>query len=188
MGRLSTIDEAALYAVVGEVLSRQGSIRLQDVVDASGVSIGSIYHRFGSREALLAHAFQDAVKVFQEAFFEALESGAPDAGEQAAQITPRFCRRDRARARLLFCCRREELLSGEIPAALQSEIEANQGLAARRVRAFARRNGLSEIACRLGLVAYPLGAVRLYLPDRPIPRSLDAHVAAAYRTAVTLEA
>ena len=173
-----------MFATVGDLLSRKGSCRLQDVVARSGVSIGSIYHRYGSREVLLARAFVDAVTEFQNAFLEALECGKEDAGERAAMATPRFCRSDPSRARILFCCRREEMLSQDIPQDLKDFIADNTQDAGKRIVTFARANDLSLTACRLGLMAYPLGAVRLYLPDQKIPKAIDAHVAAAYRAAV----
>jgi len=49
---------------------------------------------------------------------------------------------------------------------------------------FADRAGIERDAVRLALIGFPLGAVRLYLPERPVPESVDAHVADAYRAAV----
>jgi AcrR family transcriptional regulator len=49
----STIDRA--LAVVGAILDAggEGSLRLADVSSRSGVSVGSLYHHFGSREGMI---------------------------------------------------------------------------------------------------------------------------------------
>jgi len=49
-------------------------------------------------------------------------------------------------------------------------------LAAKAVADFAKKNGYSLEACRAGIVAFPLGAVRLYLPDNDVPDSIDDYV------------
>jgi AcrR family transcriptional regulator len=52
----ATVDRA--LRVVGEILDEggDGSLRLADVSRRSGVSIGSLYHHFGSREGLIRAA------------------------------------------------------------------------------------------------------------------------------------
>ena len=186
MGRLSTVDDSAVFAAVGEMLSTNGTIGLQDVVKATGVSIGSLYHRYGSREELLARAWVDAVTAFQSNFRNALESGADDAGEQAALATPRFCRAERARARILMCCRKSEFVRDSTPASLKKQIDSININAAKTVAEFAKQNGYALDACHMALVAFPVGAVRLYLPDHDIPPSVDEYVVAAYKAAVAV--
>jgi AcrR family transcriptional regulator len=184
MGRLSTIDDGRVFSAVGSQLAGAGSLTLQDVVAQTGVSIGSLYHRYRSREELLARTWLDAVIAFQEKFLAALESDAADAGEQAAMAVPRFCRAEPQRARVLISCRRQEFLSDGTSDNLKKQIASINENAAKSLSKFARSRKLSVEACRLGLVAYPLGAVRLYLPDRKIPKRLDAYVAAAYLSAI----
>ena len=185
MGRVSTVDDARVFDAVGQHLAGHGSIRLQDVVTATGVSVGSLYHRYGSREALLARTWIDAVQAFQEQFLQALDSAADDAGEQAAMATSRFCRSAPARARVLVCCRRAELLSQDLPRELADQIDVINDRARERVLQFADTRGYRVDACQLGLVAFPLGAVRMYLPNAKVPEALDGYVAAAFRAVVS---
>lgn len=187
MGRKSTLNEAEVFDAVGRLVSKHGSLTLRDVVCETGVSIGSLYHRYNSREDLLALTWLDAVDTFQTWFLEALESGARDAGEQAALVTPRFCRANPARARVLVCCRREELLHENISREISERIKGVNTKVTRKVVQFAKTNGFSIEACRLGLVAFPLGAVQSYLPNMPIPEQVDTYVAAAFRSAVDLD-
>lgn len=184
MGRTSRVNDSSVYAAVGRQLSENGTMTLQGVVGETGVSVGSLYHRYGSREDLLAQTWLDAVRAFQSRFLAAIESGDEHAGERAALATPKFCRAEPGRAVVLACCRRPEFISNETPAALEAEICRVNDNAIAAIRRYARRMGYSLHACRLGLVAFPLGAVRLYLPDRPVPRAIDRYVSEAFRSVI----
>lgn len=183
---MSTLNERQIFGWVGSHLAKSGSITLQDIVKGTGVSVGSIYHHYGSREELLARAWIDAVSVFQNRFLTALESGEVDAGERAAMTIPQFCREDVERAKLLICCRREELISKTLPEDLANQIRDINKTAEKKLMRFAKSQGYSLAAVKLGLIAYPLGAVRLHLPDQKIPKSLDEYVKAAYLSAVKM--
>lgn len=186
MGRKSTLNESEIFDAVGRLVAKDGSLTLRDVVSETGVSIGSLYHRYRSREDLLALTWLDAVEAFQAEFANALESGAPDAGEQAAMVTPRFCRANPARARVLACCRREELLHQSVSDEIATRIKVINAQVTQKVIKFAKSNSYSTEACRLGLVAFPLGAVQQYLPHTSIPKHIDDYVAAAFRSATGL--
>lgn len=187
MGRLSTINDAVVFNAVGTQIAAFGTLKLQDVVSSTGVSIGSLYHRYGSREGLLAQAWLDAVLSFQARFLAELESGGRKAGERAAMATPRFCREEPERARLLICCRREELFSERTPEEMKAELEAANKYTFACLDQFAKNNNYAADACQLGLIAYPLAAVRQYLPDREVPKRVDDYVVAAFRSAIRLK-
>ncbi len=181
MGRVSTFSEQEIFQTVSRQMSGEGAVTFRSLVKETGVSIGSLYHRFESREGLLAETWADALTSFQERFLAALKAEDEDAGVNAAVATPRFCRAEPERAALLACCRASEFLSEATPAAIRERINDGNDEAQRAVRAYASRAGLSLQACRMGLMAFPLGAVRAYLPDRAVPRSVDRYVAAAFR-------
>lgn len=184
MGRQSSYDEGEVFAAVARALAVDGRFTLEGLTVASGLSMGSIYHRFGSREGLLAEAWLAAVERFQAGFLEALEPGTLEAGVNAALATPRFCRTHAGAAVLLACCRQSEFLQTATPKPLRARIETVNAAVARAVRRYASAIDRPLIACRLALIAYPLGAVRLYLPVRPVPKELDVELARAARTAL----
>ncbi|MEM8695821.1 MAG: TetR/AcrR family transcriptional regulator [Pseudomonadota bacterium] len=188
MARSSTFEDSQIFAAVGVLLARDGAVTLQAIVAETGVSIGSLYHRYGSRETLLARTWLDAVGAFQAEFLAALDSGGDDAGERAALVTPQFCRNQKARAVVLACCRQSEFASAELSEELQRSIASANDAAAAALREFADDRGYTLEACRLGLVAFPLAAVRLYLPDNPVPESIDAYVAEAFRSITCVQA
>lgn len=185
MGRLSTFDDRDVFAAVGARLAGAGKATFPEIVADTGVSTGSLYHRFASREGLLAETFLDALAAFHDRFLGALESGGGlAAGERAAVSVATFCRAERERAVVLACCRAAEFVSGDTPREAAAAISATNRHAAQALRRFAAANRLDLETARLALVGFPLGAVRLYLPKRPIAAAIDARIAAAYWSAV----
>ncbi|MEM1092479.1 MAG: TetR/AcrR family transcriptional regulator, partial [Pseudomonadota bacterium] len=178
---MSTFSEQQIFQTVSRQMSGEGAVTFRSLVKETGVSIGSLYHRFDSREGLLAETWADALTSFQRRFLAALEADDEDAGVNAALATPRFCRAEPERAALLACCRASEFLSEATPSAIRDSINDGNDEVQRAVRRYASRVGLSLQACRMGLMAFPLGAVRAYLPDRAVPRSVDRYVAAAFK-------
>lgn len=185
MGRLSTLNDRDIYAATGQQLALSGTVTLKDIVNLTGCSVGSLYHRFGSREGLLANAWLDAAKSFQSQFLNALQSGSAQAGLEAALATPRFCRSERERAIILACCRKSEFLNDATPTALKTEIQQLNKLSESALRAYATQNGYSLESCLLGIIAFPLGAVRMYLPTREIPISLDEKITKTFNVTVS---
>jgi len=183
---MSTIQDEQVFAAVGRQLSEDGTMTLQKMVADTGVSIGSLYHRYGSREGLLALAWLDAVQTFQQMFLSAIESPDENAGERAALATPQFCRAHRQRANILVCCRSSEFISKNTPVTYRTQMRTINMKAKAAVQDYAARTGYSLEACRLGLVAFPLGAVRVYLPGRPVPHGVDDYISAAFRAVVDL--
>ncbi|MBO6763923.1 TetR/AcrR family transcriptional regulator [Maricaulis sp.] len=184
MGRRSTFSDDDVFAAVGRMLVRDGEVRMQSVVEETGVSVGSLYHRFGSREGLLARAWLDTLGAFHARFLAALDQPGEVPGLAAALETPRFCRAEPDKALILVCCRRSELMSDNTPEALQAELAAANDRVMVAIDAFCRHTGLPLEIARLGLIGFPLGAVKLYLPGEPVPEALDAEIERAYRAVV----
>ncbi|MCP5368764.1 MAG: TetR/AcrR family transcriptional regulator [Hyphomicrobiales bacterium] len=181
MGRLSTFHDAEVFGVLGRLLAEGGGARLQDIVSVTGVSIGSLYHRYGSREGLLAEAWLDSLTTFQARFLAALRSDAPSPGEEAALATPRFCRDEHDRAIILAACRQSEFLGDGTPARFIDRIEEINGETLAAIRTFAKSEGADLETCQMALVGFPLGAVRMYLPSRQVPIKVDDMVRRAFR-------
>src|SRR5829696_8303348 len=112
--------DAARDLLLGEG-SRSATI--EAIADASGAPTGSIYHRFGSRDELLARLWIRAVYRSQASFLAALEDGdAAVAARTAALSIIDFCEAEPADARLLASFRRQDLIrttSGQLADELQ---------------------------------------------------------------------
>ncbi|MFV0523548.1 MAG: TetR/AcrR family transcriptional regulator [Acidimicrobiales bacterium] len=159
-----------------------------DVAHQLGGPVGSIYHRFASREELLARLWLREVGRFQRGLFavdpgpEADAGTAHDALVAMALHVPRYCRRHHAEARALTLYRQSRLLT-DCPAGLEETVRTvNHDLEALTQRMTLLRFGsaqadLTAITVRAVRVS-AYGLVRPHLGG-PVPRAVDAAVEAA---------
>lgn len=147
---------------------------------ATGASVGSIYHRFRSRELLLARAWILAVRRFQEGFLQALGASDLDtAALTAARYSVLWCREHFDEARILALYRREDLAAqwpqelGSELANLNAEIED-----ALRLHAHRRWPGDHGAMHKLAfvLVDVPYAAVRRHLISGQPPPAVVAEL------------
>ena len=90
------------------------SVGIRAIGQRSGAPSGSLYHRFGSREELLARAWLRAVERFQDGFLRALAAPDPrDAVLGAAAWSVEFALTNPQDTRLLLEHSRLALLEGE---------------------------------------------------------------------------
>lgn len=136
----------------------------------------------------MAAAWLDAVQAFQQVFLAALQSPGPEAGERAALATPQFSRTHREQAIILCVGRRATLLNEKAPPEIHLAVKELNRDSKSALVAFARRESLDMQACLHGIVAFPLASVRLYLPRKRVPKSVDAFVRAAYHSALDIGA
>jgi AcrR family transcriptional regulator len=140
---------------------------------------GSIYHRFASRDLLVAHLWVRTVREAQEGFVAAL--GLDDVEEAAVAASlhiPRWSRDNLDKARVLVLHRREDLVErwpeelGDQLAGLNTGI--GEALDAYTVRRFDTNSQRARRAVAFALVDVPYGAVRRYLhAGQPPPRAID---------------
>lgn len=157
-----------------------GSATVEAIADASGAPTGSIYHRFGSRDELIARLWLRAVYRSQASFLAALEKDDPrNAALAAAMSIVDFCEAEPGDARLLASFRREDLIrrtSDQLAAELE---EVNRpveravvGLAR---RLYGRRTRAALDRTLLAVFDLPYGATQRYLRlGVAIPRGLRA--------------
>jgi len=182
MGRAAKFAREDLLQAAAADLARGGAARIEAIATAVGAPVGSIYHRFTSREELLAEAWLLAVRHFHAAVLPPLVAARnAEEGVEAALAVPRWSRTHPQLAALLVLRRQSDFLTADVPAPLRREAATLNDTVAREIRAFARRAKRSRLQCRIGLVGIPYGAVRTFLPDEPIPREVDDMIAAAYR-------
>lgn len=183
-------DEDLLDAARESVFTHGRGATIGDIAATAGAPVGSIYHRFGSREELLIRLWVREIRRFQRGVFEATASG--DAGaalEDAAVHVPRYCRRHPAEAFALTLYR-QGVAAEKAPGALQREVEQlNDDLQEVMARLTSRYYGratqhrlqIVRMACQQS----PYGLVRPYLGIRdrlsPIPAWLDDAVRVSTR-------
>jgi AcrR family transcriptional regulator len=194
MGRRVLHPEEAILDAARAVVVERGirAVTVAAVAAASGAPSGSIYHRFGSVQEILARVWIRAVRRSQEATLPLLaQEDATQALVAAALASYDFCIRRPDDARLLSLFSRSDFLSAGLTGELHQElVRLNDGAmdAMRRVsrRLFGRaaRAELDLVlACAVDL---PYGLARRYLETgtRP-PSSRRAAVTAGVRAMLT---
>jgi AcrR family transcriptional regulator len=145
----------------------------------SGAPAGTLYHRFGSRDGVLAAAWQRALNRFHMRWIEAAQHANPvEAGVAMAVCVVTFAREHPEDARLLLDLRRRDLLDAEGDASdlnwpvtelITRLAQSLYGVAGERERERVLR----------ALVDLPYAAVRRH---RDLPNWLEADLASAART------
>ena len=159
---------------------------MEAIADASGAPTGSIYHRFGSRDELIARLWIRAVYRSQASFVAALERDDPSEAALAATMSIiDFCEENPADAQLLVAFRREDLIKTIPDGPLAEELAVLNRPVERAVVALARRlyGRPTRAALDRTLLAVfdlPYGAARRYLiSGAPLPKALRADLSRA---------
>jgi AcrR family transcriptional regulator len=182
MGRKALYGRAEIVGAALELVSDRGpaSVTVADIAKEIGAPTGSIYHRYRSREVLLAELWMDVVEGFQRDFVGALApvtdvSGAVHAGLFMIQWTREHMRE----ARLLLLYRREDFVGDGWPHELAQRAKALEPQMGGALRAFARRvlgsaDAEAMARTRFALLDAPFGAIKPYLQKGgPLPPILD---------------
>lgn len=183
MGRPARYPPAAFLSAALDLASADpAQATVAAIARRVGAPIGSVYHRFDSRDALVAEVWLRAVEAFQAGFLAALAAG--DA-TGAACHTPRWSRAHVREARLLLAHRTEDLVSERWPEAVAERAARLRSALERGLRGFARRRyGRADAALlrrvRFALVDVPYAGVRPHLArgEAP-PEDVEALVTAA---------
>ncbi|HEX6388396.1 MAG TPA: helix-turn-helix domain-containing protein [Solirubrobacteraceae bacterium] len=187
--RKHTTDEIldAARALVLRDGPRKASVAA--ISKASGAPVGTLYHRFGSRDALVAAAWIRALKRFQQITLAATEEHADgvERGAAMAQASVTFAERHLDDARLLLAMRRDDLLDAAPGEDFADRLAALNAPLMSAVRELARSllgqaDARSIDAVARAVVDLPYAAVRRHAGAAAIPSWLGDDVAAAART------
>ena len=154
------------------------------IAKASGAPAGTLYHRFGNRDGILAAAWLRALERFQSRAMAADGDTALDTAVAMAVAAVSFARKHTEDARLLLTLRPADLLDGEPDAAFQDTLAAMNAPLIERVGELARalfgsRRSRAVDAVTRAVVDLPYAVVRRHAHDEEIPSWLEADVAVA---------
>ncbi len=154
----------------------------------SGAPVGTLYHRFGNRDGVLAAAWLRALERFQQRALAAADDADPlDAAVAMAASQVDFARERPDDARLLLTLRRDDLLDADPGDELRARLQQiNEPLRARLgelTRALRASTGTRAVdAVTRAVVDLPNAAVRRHARDgKPPPAWLRDDVADAAR-------
>lgn len=187
MGRNAHFKNEQFVESALKIAAEQGptAVTIAAVAREVGAPVGSVYHRFLSRDVLLAEVWLQVVASFQEGFLKVLNS---DEGLQAALHTPRWVRLNPAEARILLLYRREELVSGDWPEGLREwamEIaqQLNEGIHKYVKRTFGRANRRELDRTIFALIDVPYAAVLRYIRQgKKPPVAVEDYIRETYFT------
>jgi AcrR family transcriptional regulator len=179
--------DSILDAARGVVLDQGlGAATIAAIADSSGAPVGSIYHRFGSVDDLLAEIWIRAVRRSQESFANAAQHPDPlEAAVGAGLSLYDFCVEHPADGRLLLAYRPEDLAGARIDPKQRAElVRLNDPVAAvvkdlaRRLYGRVSRKSLDRVL--MAVFDLPHGAVRRPLAngEKLLPQRREALEAA----------
>lgn len=158
------LDAALTLVAVGG----PASATISAISEATGAPVGSIYHRFDSRELLMARLWIRSVAAFQAGLLRALAEEDPErAAIAAVEYVLGWARDHPAETRVLVLYRREDLAArwptqlGPELAALRRTLEAALHKYARA--RYGRDDEDSVARVTFALVDIPYAAVRRYV-------------------------
>jgi AcrR family transcriptional regulator len=188
-------DEERILAVAGRLMAARGpsGATIGAIARAVGAPTGSIYHRFDSRDVLLATVWLRAAAAFQDAVFERLAGPAPrEAGLAAALCMAERVREHPQEARLLLLRRRENFVDRGWPATFRRRAAQLARQIETELRAFSRRLCGREDAPTVRMVAYavieaPFAAIRRHVAAKESPPPyVDLLIRATYEAVMDL--
>ncbi len=168
MGRPRQYDEAQILEGAKRISAESGpqKLTIAAVAERAGVPVGSIYHRYASRDEILAAVWLDFVEGFQARWLAEIEGAdVVTAGLAAVRFACDWVRRHPCEARLMLLHRREDFASERWPASYRRRAEALARRAEAGVRQYAMRltgrAGTAQVrAVRFALVDLPTAALK----------------------------
>ena len=180
MGRKAHFSTDEFLEAALRVLTARGpgAVTVSAVAAEAGAPVGSVYHRFASKDQILGELWLATAESFQAGFFEALGQG----GLEAALFTPRWARRHPNKAKMLLLYRREELISRKWPERCRRRARRLAERLGDELRGFAERTQGRQAQGHFenvlfALVDVPLASVKRHLEaGRAPPAAVDERV------------
>ncbi|MGO9152314.1 TetR family transcriptional regulator [Mycobacterium sp.] len=176
------LDAARALVLVGG--PRAASVAA--IAKASRAPAGTLYHRFGNRNGILAAAWLRALDRFQARALAADGEAPTEAAVAMAVAAISFARELPQDARLLLTIRPGDLLDGEPDPGFQKTLAAMNAPLVERVhelaeRLYGSRDRRAVDAVNRAVADLPYAVVRRHAHDEPMPAWLEADVTASMR-------
>jgi AcrR family transcriptional regulator len=161
-------EQAIMDAARAVILARgPRATTIGAIATASGAPTGSIYHRFGSVDELLARLWMRAMRRVQDAML------ATEGPVAAALAVYDYCLREREEAALLSSFRRVDFADASLPDEVRFELERLNDEIDPMIDSFAAQLGLPRDRILLASRDLPYGAALPYIrsgSDPPLDR------------------
>jgi AcrR family transcriptional regulator len=160
--------KAALKLIAEDGL---GAVTVATLAKSINAPIGSVYHRFSSRELIMAELWLSCAENFQNGFLEILHKHDPI---QAALYTLRWVRENRLESRVLLLYRREEFMGSQWPDQVKERAiillkSLNEGILDFTQITFGHISPENIEKVVFALIDTPLAAAKRYLEKKEVP-------------------
>jgi AcrR family transcriptional regulator len=189
-------DTDLILDAARELVLRDGprAASVAAIARESGAPVGTLYHRFGSRDGLLAAAWLRAIERFQQGALAAASHPDPlEAAVAMAASQIAFARSQPQDARLLLVVRRDDLLDADPDDTFRARLDQiNEPLVARLASLakglWGRADARAMDALSRAVVDLPNAAIRRHArEDRALPTWLEDDVAGAARVLLSVD-
>jgi AcrR family transcriptional regulator len=190
MGRKAIFERRDMAGAALRLVADRGpqAVTVAALAKELGAPTGSIYHRYSSREELLAELWMDVVENFQNGFVASLAQATDVEGAvRTALFMASWARQHPLESRLLLLHRRQDFVAAEWPADLVSRASALEPQIGAALRAFAlravgRADADTMARLRYALLDAPFGGIKPYVQARKkLPPLVDDLVATTAR-------
>jgi len=159
--------DSAIQIIAEEGL---GALTIAGLSTRITAPIGSVYHRFPSRDALVAELWLNIIESFQNEWLKILQTD----GLRATLFCMEWVRAHPNEARVMLLYRIDDLTSGEWPKNLQKRAlrlskELNEGIASFTKKQFGSITKEYIDRALFAISDAPLGILRRYLQENKIP-------------------
>lgn len=178
MGRKQQYSNDDFINAALALISESGpeSVTVASIAKRLKAPVGSVYHRFSSRELIMAELWLRIAESFQQGFLELLQTG--DC-VRTSRYTVQWVRLHPRESKVLLLYRREELMTAEWPdlvkeraAKLRQELQA--GILSFVQKSFGDISPENVKRTVFALTEIPLAAVKQYLvSEEKIPDYVD---------------
>lgn len=181
MGRKANFTDEQVFGWLANHLADAPAVSVQQLSKGAGLSIGSIYHRFGSMENVLAEAWLWAYRRFSAQVIEQLAADGLAGAVKTAMRVLRFANADREAGVLLFCVPERFLLRPTVDAALLEQVAEEKAKVHAAIHDYARRFESDPETVELSVLMVPMALAQKFLPHQEIPPQAEVYVRKACR-------
>ena len=176
MGRKPGFTDEQVFVWLSEHLAQAPGVTVQQVSKGTGVSVGSLYHRYGSMEGLLAEAWIWAQEHFSRLIVPLLKADGERAATRAALEVLNFVNANKAAATLLFLVPERYLVRPGLDLSIMDRVAEARDLLTSAISDFAKRiNHIAETV-ELAVLQLPASLAEKYLPHGTIPPQAELYV------------
>jgi AcrR family transcriptional regulator len=172
MGRKAYFKNEDFLDSAIKIISEEGlgALTIAGLSTRMTAPIGSVYHRFPSRDALIAELWLYIVESFQSEWLKILQTD----GRQATIFCVEWVRNRPNEARVMLLYRIDDLISGEWPKDLQKRAERlfkqlQDGITSFTKRQFGKITNEYIDRTIYALHDAPMGILRRYMQDNKMP-------------------